>query len=39
MCMVARGIKKVNAKTITSKFTGAFQKSENKSEFYSLLKN
>lgn len=37
MCMVARGIKKVNAKTITSKFTGAFQKSENKNEFYSLI--
>lgn len=37
MCMVARGIKKVNAKTITSKFTGAFQNSENKNEFYSLL--
>ena len=39
MCMIARGIKKANAKTITSKFTGAFQKNENKNEFYSLLKN
>ena len=37
MCMMARGVRKQNAKTITSKFTGAFEKSENKNEFYNLI--
>lgn len=38
MCMIARGVKKTNAKTITSKFTGVFEESSKKSEFYSLIK-
>lgn len=37
MCMVARGVKKINAVTVTSKFTGAFKESNNKNEFYNLL--
>ena len=38
MCMVARGVKKVNAKTVTAKFTGVFNESEKKNEFYNLIK-
>lgn len=38
MCMVARGVKKVNAKTVTAKFTGEFNESEKKNEFYNLIK-
>lgn len=38
LCMVARGVKKINAKTITSKFTGAFEQESRKNEFYNLLK-
>ena len=38
MCMIARGVKKVNAKTVTAKFTGAFNESEKKNEFYNLIK-
>ena len=34
MCMVARGVKKVNAKTVTSKFTGKFEEDSMKNEFY-----
>ena len=37
MCMVARGVRKENAKTITSKFTGAFEKENKKNEFYQLI--
>lgn len=37
LCMVARGVKKLNAKTITSKFTGAFEEESRKNEFYNLL--
>ena len=32
-----RGVKKVSATTITSAFTGVFEKNENKNEFYNLL--
>ena len=38
MCMVARGVKKTNAQTITSKFTGKFEEDAMKNEFYNLLK-
>ncbi|MEE0865787.1 MAG: GTP cyclohydrolase I FolE [Clostridia bacterium] len=38
MCMIVRGVKKVNAKTVTAKFTGIFNESEKKNEFYSLIK-
>lgn len=38
MCMVARGVKKSNAQTITSKFTGKFEEDVMKNEFYNLLK-
>ena len=38
MCMIARGVKKVNAKTVTVKFTGAFNTSEKKNEFYNIIK-
>ena len=38
MCMIARGVKKANAKTVTAKFTGAFSESEKKNEFYNLIK-
>lgn len=38
MCMVARGVKKVNSKTITAKFTGKFEETTKKNEFYSLIK-
>lgn len=38
LCMVARGVKKVNAKTVTSKFTGVFEEESKKNEFYNLLK-
>ena len=37
MCMVARGVKKIKAQTITSKFTGIFQEESKKNEFYYLL--
>ena len=37
LCMVVRGIKKIKAQTITSKFTGEFEKESRKNEFYSLL--
>lgn len=37
LCMVVRGIKKLKAQTITSKFTGIFEKESRKNEFYSLL--
>ncbi len=37
MCMIARGVKKVKAQTITSKFTGAFEEETRKNEFYNLL--
>ena len=37
MCMIARGVKKIKAQTITSKFTGAFEGEARKNEFYSLL--
>lgn len=38
MCMIARGIKKQNSKTITTKFAGIFNESEKKNEFYNLIK-
>ena len=38
MCMIARGVKKVNAKTVTAKFTGIFNESEKKNEFSNLIK-
>ena len=38
MCMIVRGVKKVNAKTVTAKFTGRFNESEKKNEFYNLIK-
>lgn len=38
MCMIVRGVKKVNAKTVTAKFTGIFNESEKKNEFYNLIK-
>ena len=38
MCMVARGVKKENAKTVTAKFTVIFNESEKKNEFYNLIK-
>ena len=37
LCMVVRGVKKINAQTITSKFTGAFEEEKKKNEFYNLL--
>lgn len=37
MCMIARGVKKVNAQTMTSKFTGKFEETDKKNEFYYLL--
>lgn len=39
MCMIARGIKKQNAVTITSKCTGIFEEEAKKNEFYNLIKN
>ena len=38
MCMVARGVKKTNAQTISSKFTGKFEEDTMKNEFYNLIK-
>lgn len=38
LCMVVRGIKKINAQTITSKFTGVFEEEGKKNEFYNLLR-
>jgi len=38
MCMIARGVKKQNAKTVTAKFTGIFNENEKKNEFYNLIK-
>ena len=38
MCMIARGVKKQNAKTVTAKFTGISNESEKKNEFYNLIK-
>ena len=37
MCMTARGVKKINAKTVTAKFTGIFNESEKKNEFYNFI--
>lgn len=37
MCMIARGVKKARAQTITSKFTGVFEEENRKNEFYNLL--
>lgn len=37
LCMVSRGIKKMNAVTVTSKFTGVFEEEKRKNEFYNLL--
>ena len=37
MCMIARGVKKVKAQTITSKFIGVFEEETRKNEFYNLL--
>lgn len=39
MCMIARGIKKQDAITITSKCTGRFEEEAKKNEFYNLIKN
>lgn len=38
LCMVVRGVKKINAQTITSKFTGIFKEEGKKNEFYNLLR-
>lgn len=38
LCMVVRGVKKINAQTITSKFTGVFEEEGKKNEFYNLLR-
>ena len=37
LCMVARGVKKSNSKTITTKFTGIFKEESKKNEFYNLI--
>lgn len=37
-CMTARGVEKQNSKMVTSAIRGAFEKSEARSEFFSLLK-
>ena len=38
MCMIARGVKKPDSVTVTSKFTGLFEEEKNKNEFFNLLK-
>ena len=38
LCIVVRGVKKINAQTITSKFTGVFEEEGKKNEFYNLLR-
>lgn len=37
LCLIARGVKKINAVTITSKFTGVFEQESKKNEFYNLI--
>ena len=37
MCMVMRGIQKVNSKTVTSKMVGCFANQNVKDEFYKLI--
>ena len=37
MCMVMRGIQKVNSRTITSKMIGTFVNQNIKDEFYKLI--
>ena len=37
MCMVMRGIQKVNSKTVTSKMIGCFKNQNVKDEFYKLI--
>ena len=38
LCIVVRGVKKINAQTITSKFTGVIEEEGKKNEFYNLLR-
>ncbi len=37
LCMAIRGVKKLNAQTVTSKFTGAFEEDSRKNEFYNII--